>query len=68
MARQQRFIITHGTQDPIIPFATAKAQFQKLIAAGINIEWHEFNKAHTIAGEPELKVIRDFIIAGYPSA
>ncbi len=27
---------------------------------GYNIEWHEFQKEHTIAGEEELKVIRDF--------
>ena len=32
-----------------------------LKAAGLNIAWHEFMKAHTIAGEPELEVIRDFV-------
>ena len=34
-------------------------------AAGINIEWHEFRKAHTIAGEEELKIIQDFIMGCY---
>lgn len=68
LALKQRFLITHGTQDPIIPFTVAKAQFQKLKTAGLNLEWREFNKAHTIAGEPELKVIREFVVAGYPTA
>jgi predicted esterase len=34
-------------------------QFQ---AAGINIEWHEFAKAHTIAGIEELDLIRNFVL------
>jgi predicted esterase len=29
--------------------------------AGADIEWHEFVKAHTIAGESELQVIRNFL-------
>jgi hypothetical protein len=29
------------------------------------IEWREYNKGHTIAGEEELSAIRDFIKAGY---
>jgi len=36
-----------------------------LKAAGLNISWHEFMKAHTIAGEQELEVVRDFISAGF---
>jgi predicted esterase len=51
--------------DPLIPFPAVKAQVKKLQAEGLRIEWHEFAKEHTIAGEAELKVIRDFVQARY---
>jgi phospholipase/carboxylesterase len=66
IARQQRFLVTHGYQDPIVPFLETRKQINLLKSAGLNISWHEFVKAHTIAGETELSVIRDFIVAGYP--
>ncbi len=62
-ARQQHFLVTHGTQDPLIPFAEVRAQVRQLQTAGLQLEWHEFAKAHTIAGETELSVIRAFIRA-----
>jgi phospholipase/carboxylesterase len=62
-ARHQNFLITHGTHDPLIPFGEVRAQVSQLKTAGLQIEWHEFAKAHTIAGEAELAVIRDFIRA-----
>ena len=65
VANQQRILITHGTLDPMIPFALVREQINILKGAGLHLEWHEFVKAHTIAGEPELEVIRDFIRAGY---
>lgn len=67
VAKRQRFLVTHGYQDPIIPFAQVKMQISQLQGAGISLAWHEFAKAHTIAGEAELRVIRDFIVAGYPA-
>src|ERR1051325_1583528 len=57
---QQRLLITHGTDDPLIPFAAVREQINLLKAEGLNIEWHEFVKEHTIAGEDELAVIREF--------
>ena len=68
MARQQRMLFTHGTQDPLVPFAEVREQVNLLKADGLRIEWHEFVKAHTIAGEEELELIRNFIVAGYPPA
>jgi phospholipase/carboxylesterase len=65
IARQQRLLITHGTQDPMLRFAEVEKQFAILKAAGVNLEFHAFAKAHTIAGEEELKLIRDFVSAGY---
>ena len=68
VALQQRLLITHGLLDPMVPFAMVREQINILKSAGLRIEWHEFAKAHTIAGEPELAVIRNFIQAGYPAA
>ena len=66
VARSQRMLFTHGTADPMIPCAKVREEVKKLAAAGLNIEWREYNKGHTIAGEGELGVIREFIRAGYP--
>ena len=52
---------------PLIPFAEAREQVNILKAAGLPIEWHEFVKAHTIAGEEELDLIRQFVQGGYAS-
>ena len=65
VASQQRLLVTHGPFDPIIPFAKVREQINQLKGEGLRVEWHEFPKAHTIAGEPELSVIREFIKAGY---
>ena len=67
VATQQRMLFTHGTQDPLIPFAEVREQVNMLKAAGLLIEWHEFVKAHTIAGEEELDLIRQFVQGGYGS-
>lgn len=61
VARQQRFLLTHGTQDPLIPIQKVRAQVALLKGAGLNIEWREFVKAHNVAGEEELAVIRQFV-------
>jgi len=60
-AREQRFLVTHGTQDPLIPIEQVRPQIELLARAGLKIKWHEFVKPHTIAGEQELAVIRDFV-------
>lgn len=60
-AKDRGILMTHGTQDPMIPFNAVREEIKKLTAAGLQIEWHEFQKAHTIAGEEELDVIRGFV-------
>ena len=65
VAFEQRLLITHGTLDPIIPFAAVREQINILKSAGLHIQWHELMKPHTIAGEAELEIIRDFIRKGY---
>jgi phospholipase/carboxylesterase len=61
LARQQRLLITHGTEDSLIPFAQVREQIDFLKSQGIYIQWHELVKGHTIAGEEEVDIIRDFI-------
>ena len=68
VAMEQRFFVTHGTLDPVIPFTEVRAHVQALKAAGLNIEWHELAKPHTIAGEAELELMRDFIRRRYQPA
>jgi phospholipase/carboxylesterase len=65
VALEQRMLFTHGTLDPLIPCAPVRQQVDELRAAGLNITWRQFAKAHTIAGDEELSVLRDFIVAGY---
>lgn len=65
VARRQRFLITHGTLDPLIPCEGVREQVRLMREAGVRIEWHEFPKAHTIHDEPELRVIRDFVVSCY---
>jgi phospholipase/carboxylesterase len=66
-AREQRFLVTHGTEDPLIPIEKVRPQIELLKSAGLRIQWHEFMKPHTIAGEQELAVIRDFVQECYVS-
>ncbi len=65
VAKQQRLLVTHGTKDPIVRFAETRAQMQLLENAGLNLQFRQFEKAHTIAGEEELDLIREFVRAGY---
>jgi len=68
VAKQQRMLFTHGTQDPLIPCATVHAQVKQLQSAGLDIAWREFVKPHTIAGEEEIEVIRAFLRKCYARA
>ena len=65
VARQQRILVTHGTKDTMVPFAQSRAQIKLLEDAGLNLTFQAFEKAHTIAGEEELGLIRNFVRAGY---
>jgi phospholipase/carboxylesterase len=67
VAARQRLLVTHGTLDPLIPFAEVRAQVNTLKTAGLQIEWREFVKVHTII-EPEMEVIRGFVQAGFVAA
>jgi phospholipase/carboxylesterase len=65
VAMQQRLLVTHGPFDPLIPFDKVREQINLLKTAGLNVQWRKFPKAHTIYGEEEIAVIREFVRAGY---
>ena len=68
VARQQRILATHGRYDDILPIEVTRRQIHQLQQAGIPITWVELEKTHTIAGETELRLIRDFILDCYVPA
>ena len=61
VARDIPLLVTHGTFDPVVPIGQSRPQMEFLKKAGLNLEWREFAKPHTIAGELELGVIHQFI-------
>jgi phospholipase/carboxylesterase len=67
VGREQKLLVTHGTRDPLIPIEGVRKQIQFLKQAGVQIEWREFVKEHTIAGEEEIMLIRDFVQMRFPS-
>lgn len=60
VARAQKFLITHGTDDPLIPLEAAQKDFERLRSEGFQIDFRVFPKVHTII-EPELELFRAFI-------
>jgi phospholipase/carboxylesterase len=66
VARGQKFLVTHGTYDPLLPIEQVRGQIQELQQGGLDIRWHEFRKEHTIAGKEEVDLIRQFVADCYP--
>jgi predicted esterase len=64
-ALQQRFLITHGTHDPLIPIERVRPQMEMLRQAGLRIDWREFAKQHNIEGGSELPLVRGFVSECY---
>ena len=62
VAKQQVFLMTHGNADPIIPIHLVRDQVQLLKRAGLQIDWHEFEKEHNLAGEAEISLIKTFVV------
>lgn len=62
VAKEQQFLQTHGTMDPVVPFERTQNQVEQFQAAGMQIEFEQYPKAHTIV-EPEWRRIREFIVA-----
>jgi phospholipase/carboxylesterase len=41
----------HGTEDPLIPLARARASRDALQALGYQVEWHEYPMPHSVCAE-----------------
>lgn len=56
-------LMTHGTLDTMVPIDRTRDQVQYLKSQGIQVEWQEYQKDHTIAGAKEVQAIREYIEA-----
>lgn len=61
VAKDQHFLLTHGSMDPLLPTAMVKDLYDQLAAGGMRIDWRLFPKEHTIYGETEMQAIRTFV-------
>ena len=59
-ARSQRIFMTHGHRDEVLPINVTRASVAALRAEGINIDWREYDKEHTIDMIAELPAIQAF--------
>ena len=60
-AKTHPFLLTHGTFDAVIPHSPVEKQVDRLAEAGIRCQWKVFPKEHTIYGEVELQLYREFL-------
>jgi phospholipase/carboxylesterase len=49
--RDVPIFLAHGTQDPIIPIARARASRDALVAMGHAVDWHEYAMPHSVCAE-----------------
>ncbi len=62
VAKEQKIFVSHGTQDPLLPLSMSKPKIQALQKLGVNIQWKEYDKVHTIDPYKELQDIREFLL------
>lgn len=43
--------MAHGSNDMVISIVKAKASRDKLLASNCNVEWHEYDMAHSVCGD-----------------
>ncbi len=59
---QGDWLITHGTDDELLPVAQTRQQIEQLNAGGFKIDYREFAKTHTIDPDRELREIREWML------
>lgn len=59
--KQAPWLVTHGTQDEVLPVSRTREQMNRLIQSGFQIDYREFDKSHTIDENEEFPLIRSFI-------
>ncbi len=60
VAQEQAFLLTHGMDDPVVPYAPSKRQYAFLKTLGIPLTFNTYQKDHTILPE-ELTDIRNWL-------
>ena len=55
------WLVTHGTQDDVLPVQETREQVQALRAGGFDIDYREYAKPHTIDPGRELPDIREWM-------
>lgn len=60
VAREQRFLVTHGLRDPLLPYRITQAQCAFLKAQGIDLEFKSYDKEHTMLPQ-EIGDIREWL-------
>lgn len=60
-AKQQRILMTHGTQDPMLPLEATRKQANALIGMGMRIDFRVYDKEHTIDPYREVGDIKAFL-------
>lgn len=58
-------LVTHGTEDPLVPIELAEPGVRQLQAGGLDVAWQVFEKAHTVAGQAEVGFIRRFLESAF---
>lgn len=61
VAREQNLLVTHGTDDPLLPLEQTKAQIEALKGMGLKIDFKVYRKDHTIDPRQEVDDIRAFL-------
>lgn len=61
-ARERKYLVTHGLQDPLLPYAQTAAQCKRLLGLGLDIDFRTYAKEHTMLPE-EIADIRDWLQA-----
>ncbi|WP_246845163.1 alpha/beta hydrolase [Bdellovibrio sp. NC01] len=59
-AKQTPWLFTHGHQDDILPLEETKYGVEKLKTAGLDVEWVEMDKDHSLK-EEEYPIIRRWV-------
>ncbi|MFK7927402.1 MAG: alpha/beta hydrolase [Myxococcota bacterium] len=53
------WLVTHGRQDPVVPFDRTESQMELLKMGGLPVDFRAYDKVHTI--DPDLPDIRTFL-------
>ena len=58
--KDTNWLCTHGTSDGVLPYAVSKKQVEELQDGGFNIDFHTYDKDHTLV-EEEVHMIKAWI-------